>query len=602
MGSTAAAGGGEQREYPWGSASPGTGNQYAIYGCNYPMSDSAECASVANIAPVGTASLGAGLWGQLDLAGNVSQWALDWSSATAAPSFIDPCVDCVNLAPASQQIETGSDFYSTGLVPLTPLSGALGQLGRTARDAGTGFRCARAPQGVVGPHSGVLDTTLAGTGYVTWFGPAGVSLPRAAATGVALDYSVTGTDRIVVAGVADGPDSLGRAVAVRFTSDGALDTTFGTGGYWMSQESPPLDATAGATYVGAQAGGVVVDYMGRPRLVGYIATVYPDNPDVFGLTASGVPDTTFGQNGLVSPTVTGAGTMRNAYAIAIDGAQSVTVGGIAVPPGGGDPEAAIARYTNAGTPDNTLGAGGYVFASHTTGGPSDAASVARGDSVTAVALQARTLVAAGTSIDENGRQDVVVWRYTTAGALDPTFNGTGYAVLSGLAGDTSSSGYDEAQAVAIDAAGLIYVAGYSSYAGGGSSEAFVARLTTSGALDASFGSGGVVTLAPLPGGDSGYTPRSYATGLAIDSRNRIVVSGNVNNGYSGYVAAWRLTSTGAFDTSFGVDGRFAMNGTAGYEGDTARSVAPTPQDGVVLAGSAPTTSGAQALAVWLLTP
>src|SRR5208337_5658772 len=32
----AAAGGSEQREYPWGSAAPGTTNQYAIYGCYYP--------------------------------------------------------------------------------------------------------------------------------------------------------------------------------------------------------------------------------------------------------------------------------------------------------------------------------------------------------------------------------------------------------------------------------------------------------------------------------------------------------------------------------------------------------------------------------------
>ena len=31
----AAAGGDEQREYPWGSMTPGTTNQYAIYGCYY---------------------------------------------------------------------------------------------------------------------------------------------------------------------------------------------------------------------------------------------------------------------------------------------------------------------------------------------------------------------------------------------------------------------------------------------------------------------------------------------------------------------------------------------------------------------------------------
>jgi formylglycine-generating enzyme len=32
----AAAGGSQQREYPWGSTDPGTTNRYAIYYCNYP--------------------------------------------------------------------------------------------------------------------------------------------------------------------------------------------------------------------------------------------------------------------------------------------------------------------------------------------------------------------------------------------------------------------------------------------------------------------------------------------------------------------------------------------------------------------------------------
>ena len=48
-----------QREYPWGSTSPGTGCQYAIYSCNYP-DGRGSCTGVANIAPVGTATMGAG--------------------------------------------------------------------------------------------------------------------------------------------------------------------------------------------------------------------------------------------------------------------------------------------------------------------------------------------------------------------------------------------------------------------------------------------------------------------------------------------------------------------------------------------------------------
>ena len=70
----AAAGGSQRRECPWGSMAPrkkcpGAGGEYAIYGCYYP-SGSGSCTGVTNIAPVGTATLGAGVWGQLDLAGN----------------------------------------------------------------------------------------------------------------------------------------------------------------------------------------------------------------------------------------------------------------------------------------------------------------------------------------------------------------------------------------------------------------------------------------------------------------------------------------------------------------------------------------------------
>jgi len=72
----AAAGGSQQREYPWGSTDPGTANQFAIYGdgesqCYYPSGAASTCTGVANMAPVGTASKGAGYWGQLDLVGEV---------------------------------------------------------------------------------------------------------------------------------------------------------------------------------------------------------------------------------------------------------------------------------------------------------------------------------------------------------------------------------------------------------------------------------------------------------------------------------------------------------------------------------------------------
>ena len=133
----AAAGGSQQREYPWGATAPGTGNQYAVYGCYYP-NDSGSCTSVANIAPVGTVAQGAGLWGQLDLAGNVYEWDLDWFAA-----YVDPCADCANLTSASgARVMRGGDFTYNATNVLSSFRASYPPSGRSN---GVGFRCARTP-------------------------------------------------------------------------------------------------------------------------------------------------------------------------------------------------------------------------------------------------------------------------------------------------------------------------------------------------------------------------------------------------------------------------------------------------------------------------
>ncbi len=142
----AAAGGSQQREYPWGSTDPGTSNQYAIYGdsqnnCYYPTGSLATCGGVANFAPVGTATLGAGRWGQLDLAGNVFQWNLDWYAA-----YIDPCTDCADmtsvLGEENSRIHRGGacDFDRGSLLPPARFS-----YDPTQRTPVEGVRCARSP-------------------------------------------------------------------------------------------------------------------------------------------------------------------------------------------------------------------------------------------------------------------------------------------------------------------------------------------------------------------------------------------------------------------------------------------------------------------------
>jgi formylglycine-generating enzyme len=138
----AAAGGGGasgQLEYPWGSTPPGTANQYAIYGCYYPPGADGTCTGVDNFAPVGTPEAGAGVWGQLDLVGNVWQWTLDWETA-----YVDPCADCAYLTPGAltdQALRGGNlNKSATWLTPWT-----LQGYSPAMRFFTLGLRCARTP-------------------------------------------------------------------------------------------------------------------------------------------------------------------------------------------------------------------------------------------------------------------------------------------------------------------------------------------------------------------------------------------------------------------------------------------------------------------------
>jgi formylglycine-generating enzyme len=135
----AAAGGNEQREYPWGAADPGTANQYAIYNCYYDGSGPGSCAGAMNIAPVGTATMGAGRWGNLDLAGNVWQWNLDWFAG-----YVDPCDNCASVTEGSDKVVRGG--YFDGMASSMISSFRSEYAGSPAyRHYFIGLRCARQP-------------------------------------------------------------------------------------------------------------------------------------------------------------------------------------------------------------------------------------------------------------------------------------------------------------------------------------------------------------------------------------------------------------------------------------------------------------------------
>jgi formylglycine-generating enzyme required for sulfatase activity len=138
----AAAGGDEQRTYPWGNAEPGTDATLAVHGCYY--SGTGTCTGVINIAPVGSAPAGNGRWYHADLAGGLWEWNLD--SRTGPSYAITPCTDCSSLGSDFGRIFRGGYFGTAA--PSSLLTTDRGWVGVNPSNPYDylGVRCARAPQ------------------------------------------------------------------------------------------------------------------------------------------------------------------------------------------------------------------------------------------------------------------------------------------------------------------------------------------------------------------------------------------------------------------------------------------------------------------------
>ena len=140
-------------------------------------------------------------------------------------------------------------------------------------------------------------------------------------------------------------------------------------------------------------------------------------------------------------------------------------------------------------------------------------------------------------------------RLTSSGALDKSFAGTGYFIR-----QFSTAGANSVfNSVAVQSDGKI-VAGGAAVAGTTGADAFVARFTTSGALDSSFGSGGVaymtsgVNTPPGGGGEPGIN------GIVLVPGGDIVGAGYTASSAFTNGALWALTSGGTLDGRFGANG------------------------------------------------
>lgn len=338
------------------------------------------------------------------------------------------------------------------------------------------------------------------------FGQGGIAAFPHMIKGYPQDFAVDHQGRIVIAGFRAVPG--GEPVVARLDPNGSPDSSFGNEGvprrHWCNNNA--------YGYIR----GVAIDSADRIVLVGTTKSD-PSEHDIciVRLLGNGELDPTFGEDGTLVVTTAGEATD-----VAIDHEGRILVAG-------SDGLTAV-RITENGTLDPTFGEGGV--ASLQLGQASEAQAIA-------VDASGR-VVLAGTAATSGG--EVAIARLDADGRPDPSFAGTGYETL----GFPGPPGPRIATDVTLDQRGRLVLSGRE---GSESSQtALAGRLLPDGAPDASFGEGGRLLLFGL---DS-----AAAHGIAVDHAGRVLVSGSVGNSFLGPAFLTRLGSDGALDSSFGVGG------------------------------------------------
>jgi uncharacterized delta-60 repeat protein len=330
---------------------------------------------------------------------------------------------------------------------------------------------------------------------------------------------------------------------VRYLPNGTLDTSFGTGG--RVSTSFPVNA------LNLQPNGEIVA-VGTGQ--GNTASTGTFNVDRF--TASGALDPAFGTGGTVTTTFPQTALGAGATTVLAEPDGNILVGGAAGAPGHDNTvvnNGVLALYNPNGTLDQAFGTGGLVFSSH-GGQPPILGVDAAGDifetngvelsptgqpfaRATATTIVASSAGGTGVSVGGNtaaaflpdgapltaigitfGRRIVGV--QAELSNPDGTFDIAFFNPTFQFVGTTVSTPGSIPAAVAVQANGQIVIAGTNS---AGSTSVFgLARISATGSLDTTFGTGGVLT--------TSFQGNDHAVAVLIQPSNGdIIVVGKSTN-------------------------------------------------------------------------
>jgi uncharacterized delta-60 repeat protein len=371
---------------------------------------------------------------------------------------------------------------------------------------------ATAPIADAATTTGSIDTTFGTNG---WVSIAGSSVPGLGTVGDAV--SLPNGD-ILLAG------STGLA---RLLPTGKPDTSFGSGG--------------STTVPGAGVGGGVIAVQSNGEIIYATATAPPaggnDEWEVARLTANGALDPTFGTGGIVTtqplnPAPTGTFESPNAVLVQPDG-KILVLGDVENFGGyrgqGSLFEQAVLRYDPNGTLDTSFGtdgevlstafagggelgldAGGDIFIAPGVGWTNAEAELSPSGQLDAAVTPAAITAASGPDLLPSGQflvaTTIPVGRGESHVQVTRYNPGSTVASTSPLLGWTETAGKDSGTAVGTLSAGQALILG--SHNSGTSY--VLASVTPAGALDPTFGTGGITTFTPPAADLGGFFP-----GLAL---------------------------------------------------------------------------------------
>ncbi len=379
---------------------------------------------------------------------------------------------------------------------------------------------------------GDLDTSFSHDGKQTAFARG------AAAYAVAIDRH----DRIVVAGstLANHPD----VALARFTPEGRLDPTFGSGGKVLTD----IGGDGYAFDVAIQSdGGIVV--VGQRRT--------PQNDRIFmqRYRPNGTLDPGFGDGGTV---IIGFGRRyQTANAVAMTPADRIVIAGSTS--NGFTSRSAVARFLRDGRLDDTFGGDGRVTTDVSPSGEQLTDVLIQPDGkIVAVGWAEGSLVPAFSAV-----------RYMAHGKLDDSFDWDGIARMD------VSEGSDKGFGAALQADGYLVIVG--SAAADGRDEWGIVRVGPHGHLDDSFGDRGLL----VTGFGSGY---DEAAAVSVQANGKLVLAGRIRNGAKDDFGLIRLKSGGRRDLRFGAGGRVLCDFDGGS--DAARDMTIQANGKILVVGEA----------------